>query len=519
MAFAPYFDRAAVAAAQVVAGFRETDFRRLLEERSVGIALGADAASAEGRALADLLVRLCARLYPRVAIVDGPRAEALRELALRINPRVELESEADVGIVVGAADASFATPVYAGSDGWIARVSTTRPQAVGDSPLPFGAGAAACLAAANVFRRLLDPAADDEDVTFSSYSGDVDALTGDIAGRPLDLTLVGLGAVGHAAAWALARVPVEGTIALVDHEVVELSNLQRYVLAEFDDVEAAKTAVIARALESSALSVDEYPTRFASFVADRAERRLAAVAAALDSARDRRQVQASLPGLVFNAWTQPGDLGVSVHGRFGGDGACLSCLYLPTDEQRNEDEIVAEALGVPQLQQQVRLLLADGVSAPPELLAAIAEGLGVERAVVTAWENVPLRELYTRGLCGGELVPLERLGAPRAEVHVPLAHQSALAGVLLAAQIARFGTDAPQEMTEIVRLNMMRPVGVALRQPNGADPSGRCICRDRDFTTVYAAKYGFGRTWRVSHQPTASQTPLAPARAQQTREH
>jgi len=487
VAFAPYFDRAAVAAAQVVNGFREAEFRRLLEERTVGVAVGVGAASVEGRALVDLLVRLLARLYPRLAIV-GDGATDLHALALRINPQLEFATEADVGVVVGSAETPFATSVYAGSNGWSACVSTTTPQTVGDSPLAFGAGAAACLAAANVFRRLfVDSDAADMEVAFSTYSGDVDDAAGRLISAPIDLTLVGLGAVGHGAVWALARAPLEGKIRLVDHEDIELSNLQRYILAELDDVDAAKTSIAARGLASSPLTVEEHASRFASFVAAGTEHRPSAVAVALDSARDRRQVQASLPRLVFNAWTQPGDFGVSVHGRFGGDGACLSCLYLPTDQQANEDQIVAQALGVPERQLQVRLLLADGAPAPVELLEAIAQALGIESEIVAAWNSVPLRDLYARGLCGGELVLLERLGAPRAEVHVPLAHQSALAGVILAAQVARFGTEAPPELTDIVRLNVMRPVGVALRQKHAADSTGRCICRDVDFVEVYEA--------------------------------
>src|SRR6266403_734495 len=48
------------------------------------------------------------------------------------------------------------------------------------------------------------------------------------------------------------------------------------------------------------------------------------VLVALDTAADRRSVQASLPKWIANSWTQPGDLGLSVHGQFDGPGACLS---------------------------------------------------------------------------------------------------------------------------------------------------------------------------------------------------
>ena len=45
------------------------------------------------------------------------------------------------------------------------------------------------------------------------------------------------------------------------------------------------------------------------------------------------------PRRVANAWTQPGDLGVSSHDFL--EGACVNCLYLPDGEQKNEDQIIA----------------------------------------------------------------------------------------------------------------------------------------------------------------------------------
>jgi hypothetical protein len=154
MALAPYFDRAALAAAQVIAGFDEQAFRHALEQTTVGLSLDEQACNArEGQALADLAVRLLARLYPRLQIVspDTGLEQQLTRLATAINPRIELVgSGAEVGIAVGEAAERFPTTVFAGSEGWVARIGTAGPHAVGSSPNPFGPGAAACLAAANV---------------------------------------------------------------------------------------------------------------------------------------------------------------------------------------------------------------------------------------------------------------------------------------------------------------------------------------------------------------------------------
>ena len=64
MALAEYYERAALAASQIIAGFAPDLFRRTLEQANVGLTIDKEAATSdEGKALADLAVRLLARLY------------------------------------------------------------------------------------------------------------------------------------------------------------------------------------------------------------------------------------------------------------------------------------------------------------------------------------------------------------------------------------------------------------------------------------------------------------------------
>ena len=83
------------------------------------------------------------------------------------------------------------------------------------------------------------------------------------------------------------------------------------------------------------------------------------VLVAVDSAQARRAVQAALPRVLTNAWTQVGDLGISRH-RFVVDQACACCMYLPEGGQPNEDEIIAGAIGLPGEVREVRKLLVEG---------------------------------------------------------------------------------------------------------------------------------------------------------------
>ena len=110
---------------------------------------------------------------------------------------------------------------------------------------------------------------------------------------------------------------------------------------------------------------------------------------ALDSAYHRRAAQASLPRWIINAWTQPGDLGVSKHDFL--EGACVYCLYLPDGTSKNEDEIIAEGFGVPDRLMQIRTLLHNSEGAPRDLLEAIAETRDIPLETILPFEGRPVR--------------------------------------------------------------------------------------------------------------------------------
>jgi hypothetical protein len=118
---------------------------------------------------------LLARLYPTLAVRadSGARVatEVATNLARRINPKIDFAEDASVEIAIGdAAPAAVGCPrIFVGSSGWNAFVATSGVRIVGESANPFGAGAAACLAAANLFRCVfLAEVADlDKESTFS----------------------------------------------------------------------------------------------------------------------------------------------------------------------------------------------------------------------------------------------------------------------------------------------------------------------------------------------------------------
>src|SRR5687767_14321167 len=122
--------------------------------------------------------------------------------------------------------------------------------------------------------------------------------------------LVGAGAIGEGFLYTIARLPVVGDLIVIDPEDLELSNLQRYVLATEDDIGKTKVALAGRALRGSALRVQLLKGRWGELGN---ESLIHTVCSAVDSAELRIAIQAALPRLVLNAWTDPLELGWSRH--------------------------------------------------------------------------------------------------------------------------------------------------------------------------------------------------------------
>ena len=496
MALADFFSRDVVAISQVLQGFQTDTFVEKLEGVRVAIAFGEEAAtSRDGRDLLDLFVRLAARLYPSLSFVTVPAAnqfaDELTTLATSINPNIDVSTVGtyNVGLAIGADAPAVDVPtIYAGCDGWLARVGTEGPYRTGDTGNPYGAGFAACLAAANLFRFLFLPKGTsllDVDTTFPPDVDSFPSLTSATLTDPL--VLVGIGAVGNSAAWALARTPLTGQVYLVDPQVAELSNLQRYVLCERSDEGGVKVEIVGEKF-SGALQALPYHGTWASFLG--AQRyRWERVLVALDSARDRRAVQGSLPRWIANAWTQLGDLGVSTHSFLGQD-ACLSCLYLPTQISKNQDQIIAEGLKIPQFQDQVRILLGSGQATGRDLCDAVAVAWGIPAESLDPYVDRPIHELWVEGICGGGIISLDDVGPAPGELQVPLAFQSAFAGILLAAETMRdVLTSGAGRKTMVRRLDVLSPLGEASRQPALKSGTGSCICEDPYFVAAYRQKY------------------------------
>lgn len=509
MGLAPFFDKAALAVAGVLPDLEFEVFKSHLEAVTVAVAFDDTAAqSFEGQTTLELAINLLSRLYPTLAIeARGTNSSLFRDhlvsLAKAINPNIEVVADIDrakIALAVGTTPMSSRFPVlYLGSERWLARLSSATPMPSGSSRIPFGAAAAACIGVANVFREVfhdhLPNAPLDKEVAFSTYMPDGSAAAGsDLAiGSNLGTgALVGVGAIGSAVIWTLARLPgMSGTLHLIDHEPTDSTNPQRYVLLMAEDGAKPKVELACREFDNkgSGLTVIPHQMSYAKYYSRFGNSDLNRVLSALDSADDRILLQASLPRRVLNAWTQDVDVGLSRHD-FIGSGACLACLYWPNGTQKSDDAIVLEGLRLPETRlREVRQLLELDSPLDTKFLADVAGALGIAPAELSQFEGHTIRHLYNGFVCSGHLMRLAH-DSHGADIQVPLAFQSAFAGVLLAAD---FVVDAlglrTDSFPDVTRVDLLRPLAPIPSAPEAKHPSGLCICHDEDFIARYRAKW------------------------------
>ncbi len=293
-----------------------------------------------------LAVNLCARLYPRLHI-SAPASISHQsvELAVKINPNCEIEKSKGSGerLFWGAGTPTDSV-VTVSAAGWQALLDQRNDNAIRPAN-PLSALAAGALGVGELFRSVF------KDFLPSGRKGPrpavlnlvtLDESSNELPDLPSTLDLgnihvAGAGAVGQAMLHALWHLSVGGRLVIVDPESIALSNLQRYVLATDGDVGTSKCALAQRTLKGTKLDVISVETVWGND--ERSTAGMETVAVALDTAAARISVQAGLPREIYNAWTQPADLGWSRHERFGEE-PCLACLYTPSGLRPSQHDLV-----------------------------------------------------------------------------------------------------------------------------------------------------------------------------------
>lgn len=233
------------------------------------------------------------------------------------------------------------------------------------------------------------------------------------------------------------------------------------------------------------LTVHEHAEPWAAYVSDRGAWSLSRVLVAVDSADDRIAVQASLPRWIHNGWTQVLDTGLSRHDFV--NSACLACLYIPDGTQPNDSQVVAQALKIPDREPDVAKMLYTGNPVSPVFLKFLAERWQIRVEELEVYSGQTLRALYRAVVCGAMTIPLGSNDSDTS-ADVPLAFQSAFAGILMAADLlATVLGRHVQRVPALTRVNVLRPE--TFRSIEAPKRTSGCICADTDYVASYRAKY------------------------------
>ena len=511
-----FLDRVADALLTAATSDDRTALIRMLEDVRITVTLGPTCSAAVNRPGVTVAATLLSRLYPTFTVRgDSTAGQVFVDEAVRVNPRVDIVREE---VLVASSEpllmltADDTAPVSVGVSGW--HVLLDRPAGEGNrvEPVsPLVSMIAATLGCGALFRsafgsvleqpRIAAEPATLNLVTLTPWRDDLPAPTADLDLGPLHLA--GAGAIGQAVVLGLAAHTREhaarASITVIDPETVSLSNLQRYVLAGHDDAlqNTNKVAQAIACLTAAGLEANGATGRWGDGPLSQPHRECVLVA--LDSAADRIQVAAGMHARVYNAYTGQ-DLGWSRHEQLGRE-PCLACLYWPTQRRPDRHDEIANALGIHPLRALSYLTLRVSVGLPlphivtvADLLAPGDAGEWMRRSLLddllalgrltpeqrADWHLRDIDQLYRDGVCGGALLALG--DAAQERTLVPLAHQSALAGLFLALELLLAADPALRSYRAAQierRLDVMRPLPQVIPRPRLATVG--CFCGDPDY--------------------------------------
>lgn len=482
----------------LVAQSRGIDVQAALSAFVPRVVVGDTAENQPAREAAILLVNLLCRMFPVIALAGDPAMlDELRALMRNIDPAVRVVEDATFTVCVNRAYDGAGEAIHLGAQGWRASVSH---QEIGVAPgaAIFSALVAACLGAWEVVRRMLGEHLGGRKwemphfgLNLLSYEAeDPLAPAEDAAVREVRLPksyLIGAGALGHAIAYAVHRVPLlRAEIEIVDNREVKDDTAQRYIWQFHGDAGTRKAALLASRLQKDGLQVSARDMHYVEFLAHcKTDLDLDVMLVAVDTPQVRALMQGALPRMIINGWTDNGEMGVTRHG-FLGDYACLSCLYGKTEKEAvSEAQVIARAFRGLDQRRNIAQMIIENQPLDAEDIAVISQGTGIAIERLQVYVGKTAQSAYQGVYCSGMLAATPEGGVQ----DVPLPFMSALVGTLQALELVKEGDPALSQHALQSRLHF----AVASRPDLPLAPLKKrdgCICSDRDYLGAYREKWG-----------------------------
>ena len=272
------------------------------------------------------------------------------------------EEEADLSIIIGNMKSEVPNPLYIASSGWSIYLSHENPCHWKDyANNSLSAIYVAALTVGEVFKLIIKDFVNveiREEFIYDFVTHGKQQQPVNIPSLPsyldVNLTLIGCGGVGQAVAFALNQLKLRGIIKLIDPEIIDKSNQQRYLLAFDETVGKNKTLFLSQFLlhKNKLLTTLEFLWNYENAISIFDSLfNMEDVIVSVDNKRTRINVQAALPKKIWNIWTDTGEnilrYGIGKHD-FLDEYQCLACAYYPEGDMPNQMELNASLLGISQ---------------------------------------------------------------------------------------------------------------------------------------------------------------------------
>jgi molybdopterin/thiamine biosynthesis adenylyltransferase len=265
-------------------------------------------------------------LLPVGGLQSSTLRNAIGELANKVDPHNKIRfgaSDFGLAITIGQKTASAQRIVAAGVSEKGVRLSSLPFESI-QVPHPVAAVIAANSAVAEVYKYFTPFVRAN---AFKEFEQTIPQLKTLSLGSTL---LVGAGGISHSLAWVLQWLDWTGRLTVLDFDVIDTSNLNRYFCAFIDDVGAHKPELLTEFLrKATSIGVDHQTGTYEQL---RDNKRFdpasySSILTAVDNVLTRLEVQSDLPLLVVNSGTNSWSFDASRHNIK--EGACLGCLFPP----------------------------------------------------------------------------------------------------------------------------------------------------------------------------------------------
>lgn len=343
-----------------------------MQEAVIGIYISIDwYNSVNGKIALEFLVDILMRMFNKIVIevdgIDVPDSylATLIQKAESIKKNIFLGdvNVTTISIMIGDDNKLKNCNIYISCDGWEAYSGYEMIKIKANDSLvnPIGACLSSAFGAAEVFKCILkeelksaNKKLDFKNNRFSAYTYDHINCCQSSGENPVlptvidigETLLIGAGAVGMAFISVLGYLNnIRGALTIIDNDIIDESNLDRYIGVYIESIGKYKTTVAKNSLSHlKDLSVIEINSRYNQYV-ESFGRLIDVAICTVDNDETRQELQCDLPRILLNGVTGQSSFTVSHHDFI--NSACLGCLYPIERDKFVNEEKYSRALGIP----------------------------------------------------------------------------------------------------------------------------------------------------------------------------